>query len=186
MSEQDDKKSGKTVAKNMAKAFVGVDDWKKSKIGYLTGYSVFRRSFGSLGNSVGTSLSNIGSMTKSVFKSENVPGLNDLSADPDEKFQRSMELHGVTDDDIKKMLKNTYKTTVLYFFLFVFATTTGVVSLITTGFVGIPGLLTKFTLSFIVLAFLIKNSYTNWMIRNKSLDGLMKYIKSLEYVPRAE
>jgi len=183
-STNQDHYDGKTLAKDLVvKDLVGAEDWKKSKTGYLTGFSVAKRSISTIFSTASTSVGNVGRLWSTLLSSENVPELPD-GGGPRERFEASMQLHGRTESDLRVIIENTWKSSMLY------AAVSAVGFLLISSsflYVGydkpLDGLI-RFAPLFVTVPMLIKHAYTNWMVRNRKLDSLASYIRSGDMLPR--
>lgn len=163
---------------------IGVSDWKRSKIGSLTGFSAAKRSLSTVGNTISDSSSRLSGMYESLTAPSSVPELEDDSGSADERFIRSMELHGKSAKDIEIMVRNTYWTSLLYVGLLVVY-----LGIVAVWFVIAPTtaplmIMVRMGIIPLLLALLFKHSYANWMFRKRLLAGPMVYLTSGNILPQ--
>lgn len=179
-NEYDAKKLAKDV---FVKDLVGAEDWKRSKTGYLTGFSVFRKSFGSLFNNFSGSIHRVSSLWASLLSSEDVKALPE-GGSPEDRFRSSMFLHGKSESDLRLIIENTWRSTWLY----VAISAVGFLIICASFFyvnynTKLDGLL-RFAPLFVTIPLVFKHAYTNWMVRNKRLDSALNYLRSGELLPQ--
>jgi len=183
-TEVDERYDTTALAKNViVKDLVGSDDWKRSKVGYLTGASVIKRSVGTVGNTANESLNRLSTLTSSVFGRENVQALPE-GGNAKERFIQSMIVHNRSEDDIIAIQTNTYRASILYFALTLIAAFLGVASLFSFSPRDFADALTRFVPLYIVGPLLLKYAYTNWVVRTRQLGTLLSFLKSFDWVPK--
>lgn len=177
------KKDAASMVKN---DLLGVDDWKNSKIGAVTGFSSARRSIASMGKTVAESSDRLGTLFESMTAGEAVLELEDADGTASQRFTRSMELHGRSERDLAIMVRNTCWTSWLYL-----ALTLAYVGVIVAWFTIAPTrdpfmILVRMGILPFLLALLFKHSYTNWMLRSRQLAGPLAFITSGNFVPKVK
>lgn len=166
---------------------IGISDWKRSKIGTLTGFSPAARAFRSLGSNVANSTSHLNGLFEGIMAREPLPSLPDELMDAEDtiRFEAAFAQQGMTETKIAAGIRNTFWSTYLfggaslmYIVLVVYWNLSApprdaVVFLMRLGFLPF------------ILALCFKHSYTNWILRNRKLPKYpLKFLRSLEFLPR--
>lgn len=184
-TNKNDRLDPKTEAmKVLREDLIGSNDWKQSKFGYLTGYTAGKRAVGSIGTNIGESTSRIGGMIRGLFPaSDNLPSLPE-GGEAAERFEKSMQLHGVDSDGLSVIQLNTYRATLLYVGL-------GLVFVIAVAIslVSYPGgspfaNVVRFGPFPLIIALIYKHAYTNWIVRHRKLMGPIAFLLSGDYMPK--
>jgi len=171
------------VRKIIRDDLIGVDDWKRSKIGFLTGYSAAKRAVGSFGSSVKDSSSRISTLWGSIFTKEELPSLPE-GGEPDERFVAALRLYQVTGDKLHKMRANTRRATYLYATLSFFSICAGIISLVLYPTSSAISAIMRLGLFPLVAALTFKHAFTNWIVRTKRLGTPGEFIKSMDWFPK--
>lgn len=161
---------------------IGVSDWQRSKIGFITGFSSARRAVGNIGSSWSDAASRTSILWKELTKGDEVPPLED-GGDASERFAASMRLHRRTERDLKVILLNTYRAGLLYCGLTVAAIAFGTFSVYFYPPNGLFQTAARFSAAPILAALAFKHLYTNWMVRRRRLDGAGAFLLSREWLP---
>lgn len=180
----EDRFNTKELAKGVIiKDFVGSEDWKKSKLGYLSGASVIKRSVSSVGNTASESLGRLSSLSSSVFSRNYVEPIP-RDGTEQERFQISMQIHNRNEDDLLIMQNNTYKSALLYLCLAIVSLIIGFSSLFTIPSRDVIDILTRFIPLYIVCPLFLQHAYANWVVRTRRLGSIMSFIKSRNWLPK--
>lgn len=179
-----------TSAKEIAKSVLiddvaGRGDWKRSKLGYLTGFSVIGRSISSVTNNAGRSIGNIQGLWSSLTASSQTPSLGD-GGTARERFEMSMVLHNRSEEDLDKIISNTYKSFLLYIAISVLGIAIVSSSFFYVGYHNLIDGLMRYAPMFLTLPLAFKHAYTNWMVRNRVLDGVVVFLRSGDIAPKAK
>lgn len=178
----------RSIESTLKNDLLGVDDFKKSKIGFLTGISSANRVVKGVGESLGATNSRIKGIYSSLTRSEeNVPSLatEDLGSDAHLRFVNSMKLHQLREADLIRILRNTTRMGWTYCAFTVLCLAVAVLSYLvwppTGGFSAIfrLGPLPLFA------ALMFKSFFTNWMVRHRVLTGPGAYFRSGDWFPRS-
>lgn len=161
---------------------VGVSDWKQSKIGFLTGASSLRKSVGNVGTAWSDAYLRTSGLMRSLTSRENVPALED-GGEADERFEASMVLHNRTENDLEVIVRNTYRSSLLYAGMLAAGIAFGAWTMMAHPPQSIVSAVARFGPLPLVAAMLLKHLYTNWMVRRRRLDSLAKFFVSLNYMP---
>lgn len=165
---------------------VGAEDWKKSKFGYLTGFSPAKRAVASIGSAAKDSTSRTRSLATMLFSQPDVAGIENHEAYSDyhEKFLESQRVHRLSASDLKRLISNTYRAGRFYIAL-------SAINLVVT--VGLT-VYSFSELSFrsllnlgplpLLMALAFRNLYTNWMARNQVLAPISVYFSSKDWFPK--
>lgn len=177
-----DSKSRK-VATGAISEIVGAEEWRQSKIGYLTGFSVGKRIVGDIGKVTGNSVGHVGGLIRGLRGDNSIPALGE-GGTPDERFIASMELHNVDGNDLARMQRNSYRAAILYIALSIISFVIGLISWgmypPQSAFSGIV----RLGVLPLVVALAFKHSYTNWIIRNQKLSSPAEFIMGFEWWPK--
>jgi hypothetical protein len=178
------------VVSSLKNDVLGADEWKQSKLGYITGVSVAGKAIGSITNSARASTTRTKSLWADVMRSQtpDVPELDDPArfTDARERFEVAMRVQGVSSADLTRILRNTKRAGYLYGSL-----TLGSMGIVLSSYViwppgGIVEIVTRFGLSILLLALTFKNTFTNWCVRNRVATGPKDYLKSWDLLPKAD
>jgi len=168
---------------------IGVDDWKRSKIGYITGFSSAYRMVSSLGTSILDSRNRLTSLLQVVkLGNDRVESLPASSLDKSfsVKFEEAASLHNRRDADLLVILRNTARNG--YFFLFCTALCLAV-SILTSFFwppIGIFAAVIRLGPVPLAAALAFRSLYTNWLIRNRVLCPPIYFIRSKRWLPSTD
>lgn len=162
---------------------LGKDDWKNSKLGFLTGFSSMKRSVRSIGSTFSDSSDRVSLLVNTMTQGNDLPELED-GGTAEERFALSMALHGKREKDIPIILRNTYYSTLMYAVL-----TIAYVCILGWSLWSYPprdvlGVLVRVGPLPLIMALLFKHGYTNWMVRNRRLDSALAFIRSGDLAPK--
>lgn len=179
-----------TSAKEIARSVLiddvaGRGDWKRSKLGYLTGFSVIGRSISSITNNAGRSIGNIQGLWSSLTASSQAPSLGE-GGSARERFEMSMVLHNRSEDDLDTIISNTYKSCLLYMAITVIGVAIVTSSFFYVGYNSLIDGLMRYAPMFLTMPLAFKHAYTNWMVRNRVLDGVVAFLRSGDIRPKAK
>jgi hypothetical protein len=179
-----DKRSIEATFKN---DLLGVDDFKRSKIGFITGFSAANKAVSTLGNSITEAGGRINGLYTGLTRPESgVPSFEDnaFTADARERFIESTRIHRLREGDLLRIVRNTARQGWTYFAFTILC----VAVCITTYFIWPPA---GFFSAFFRLgpmplfaALTFKSFFTNWMVRNRILTGPGPYFRSGDWFPR--
>lgn len=164
---------------------IGVRDWKSSKVGALTGFSLIARSLGSVSKSMSAGSSHVSGLIQGLTAKDEIAALDASydNADGRERFEASMELHGRTERDLSVILRNSFWSTYLY----LLGTAIYVVFFVGFLIASPPSDLMMLVIRLgplpLVVALFLRHSYTNWMVRNRTLGGLGHFFKTFAFLP---
>lgn len=165
---------------------LGVEDWKRSKIGYITGFSSAYRMVASIGSSVSDSKSRLASLLEAVNPDgEKVASLPDSLLDESFslKFEEAARLHRRTDKDLLIIIRNTARNG--YFFLL--CTFACLAISLATVFMWPPqgafSAIVRLGPAPLAAALAFRSLYTNWMFRNRVLCPPIHFIRSKRWLP---
>lgn len=179
----EDKLGFKNTIKN---DLLGVEDWRRSKIGYITGFSSAYRMVAGIGNSVSDSKNRLTSLLEAVNPDgDEVAGLPASLLDESFslKFEEAARLHRRTDKDLLTTIRNTARNG--YFFLV--CTFGCLVISMTTAFIWPPegpfSAIVRLGPAPLAAALAFRSLYTNWMFRNRVLCPPIHFIRSKRWLP---
>lgn len=180
----EDKLSIKSTLKN---DLLGADDWKRSKIGYLTGFSAFSRMGKSFIGNIGDSYERTATLWRNLFPPSS--SLPELPAPTDgetaySRFSAAQRQHGRTDRDILRSIVNTRRSAYFYFAIALIGIIYISVSMYVWPPTGLIDVAFRFCIPVLLLVFAIRAAYTNWMFRNKALFTMKEFILSGEWLPK--
>lgn len=165
---------------------VGVEDWKRSKTGFLTGASSVKKVATAVRDSVSGSMNRTTALADSLLARDDAPSLPDAEGTAAARFEASVELHGKSQRDLDLIAENTRKGAVLYFGLSVAGLAFGLWTLVQWPPVSVLSVIARFGPLPIALALAFKHLYSNWMVRNRSLGGPLTFLASGDFVPRGK
>ncbi len=193
MTDETPKSNGDSMkqrAKQEVKGFIkddliGASDWNRSKIGAITGVPIAFRAAASMHKSITDSSRHLGILMNGLTATESLPELGEEHQNSDERarFEASMALHGRTVRDIEISMRNTFYTTYLYLTLSLVNIIISAMTMIVNPPSDIIALVMRLGPLPLLLALLLKHSYTNWMLRNRILGSFGSFIASRSYLP---
>src|SRR5690625_3210751 len=112
----------------------GIQDWKRSRLGTLTGVSVFstaiRQTFG---GPVRNLYKGTGKVLGRTFgREEETPSLPTRSSDSRRRFEIAQEVHGRSDSDVEDLTHKSSRQALVFFIAMVLATCWGILILPST------------------------------------------------------
>lgn len=182
-SQPDENNAKALVKKVVIDDLAGTQDWKNSKTGYLTGYSVIKKSVSSVAENANRSARNVQNLWSSLMAGDDAPSLQE-GGSPSERFEWSMQLHNKSETDLEIITINTWKSAVLYSMISIVGFILISASLFYVGYRTNVDAMMRFAPLLITIPLIIKHSYTNWMVRNRRLDTIINYLKSGDILPK--
>lgn len=176
--------------RDAARTFVGTDEWKGSKIGYLSGLGTIRRGFSFIGGSIGSGLTQLRTFYNAMLgrggADDEVEGV--AVDEAGERFLESMRIHGRSVQDLDVIQNNTHRGCLFFSGMTVLALAYGLGSYFWSPNDGSLWFPFDFAYRFVpvapLAAFALKWGYVNWMVRRRRYDGLTDYLKSGELMPQ--
>lgn len=191
--KSDDINYGREAAEGVKDAvqetIIGKDEWKRSKLGYLFGFSALTRNVGGVADRGRKSFWRWSFFKTGAFRHDDQGvAIEEEVTDAHLRFRAAMDANGRTLTEINRSVDNTYRQFWLFATLFVLAFAWGVGSLIGTGLGSgifmITDILFRFALLPILTALILRAGFTNWLFRRRRLDGLGDYLRSGELLPK--
>ncbi len=180
-------------AARAAKGFVvdevlGKEEWKRSKVGFLTGFSTVTDNVSSLGTLGGESVGRVRTLFAKAFSPTSTGiAVEEGIDDPAMRFREAMRVNGKTLTDVNRSCGVTYRQFWLFAGLTAFTLLLGVFLVGTMAYQGHfnPfGCVFAFLPLPLVGALTLRAGYTNWMFRRRRLDSLGAYLRSGHVTPR--
>ncbi|WP_315923011.1 hypothetical protein [Mesorhizobium sp. SP-1A] len=179
-----DENDAKTLAKKIVlEDLAGTQDWKNSKLGYLSGYPVIKKSVSSVVDNGIQSFRNVQNLWSSLMAGDDTPSLEE-GGSPAERFEWSMQLHNKSESDLAHIIANTWKSAILYSILSLVGAILISFSFLYVGYKTYADGLMRFAPLLITIPLIVKHSYTNWMVRNRRLDTIINYLISGDILPK--
>lgn len=159
---------------------LGADEWKRSKIGYLTGFSAFAKGISGVGGIWKESTGTVLAMARGLVSSEPGKPLETGSADPVVRFQAAVAVYDRTEPDIEADVAATRKWFYLYFVLAVLALGFGIATwhLPPGPFGAVREFIGRFALIPALAALTMRAAFYNWQLRTRALGSFGKWIAS--------
>lgn len=177
----------KPTAGSIVSDVVGADDWKRSKLGYLTGLSPVFRVIGNQFKAVLHSVGRISLTFKLMTAKEEVPSLPDVevgSYDGRLRFVEAMRFHGMSEGMIVAAQSNTKRSAYLYAAILCVT----VVYFLSRMIFGNPIAFTTLLLHLapipIFTALGLRAIYYNWMFRHRTLEPIRSFFRSRDWMPK--
>lgn len=162
---------------------IGVDQWKRSKIGSLTGFSIISSSIGKMGSTINESGERINSLFKLATARRELPDIPEEGS-PEDRFKAGMQLYGLNETAVQVALRNTFWSTYLFAAIFVFYVVFMCWSFMRWPAHDIVMVLARLGPLPLVLVLLLKHAYTNWFFRNRRVGaGIIAFLRSKDYLP---
>ncbi len=165
---------------------MGTEDWKKSKLGYLTGFTPAKRAVASIGVTGKDAVSRTRGLATMLFSQNEVEGIenHESYSDYHAKFLASQRTHQLSANDLRRLITNTNRAGRFYLAL------SAVNVAVTVGLTAysFPDLSFRSLMNIgplpLLLALAFRNVYTNWMARNQVLAPVSVYFASKDYFPK--
>lgn len=165
---------------------VGRDQWRRSKLGYLTGVGPIRQSMSTIGRTVGETGRTWRALGRALFRRDSDARAVNVD-DPAERFEASMFVHGRTEADLVALQRRSHHAFYLYAVLALVAFVVGTLShKFIPSSIAIPaGLRILFGLAVIPMlgAFAFRWGYTNFIVRRRSYLPVLAYLRSGNWFP---
>lgn len=173
---------------------LGARQWRRSKVGYLTGVGTITDAGRSVAGAASQGWGRIERLWAYAFRRD-YGGIGisaDEVADSRDRFVAAMAANGKTIEDIDHSVGVTYKQFWFYAFLMVACAIIGVGSLVFGGYRLTDNLLMN--LAFAVIRFCpllllsvltLRAGWTNWSFRRRRLDDVRAYLSSGQILPRS-
>lgn len=169
---------------------LGARQWKRSKLGYITGVGAFRDSAQSVLEGGKDSMERLRGLAKLGFgreqKGRAVPA-NILDAQ--ERFNAAMFLNGKNDKAIADSIKTTHKQAIFYFVLLALTVVLGLGSMLVFGLMltqlPVVDLLFRLIPAPVLGALTLRAAYTNWLFRRRALLSMSDFFKAKDRMPAA-
>jgi hypothetical protein len=165
---------------------IGIQDWKKSKVGFIFGLGFAKRAVGSVGSAAADSSNRLTGMFDSILAREDVPEV-DPNGTEAERFIKGMKMQGLTEINIAVALRNTFWSACLYTALLVLDVVLMLVLAFKSSTVNAVVIMSLLGPAPFLLAMALKHAYTNWIFRKRILPGpagIIRCIRTLEIIPR--
>lgn len=166
---------------------LGADEWRESKLGYLTGLSSVGKVVGSVTTNVAQSFGRVGWLWSYLSKTDNLPSLPDVdktSYDGRQRFKEAQRLHRRSEAEIKRAITNTWRSSLLYGGISIFATLYFIGSLLVREHMYLTTLVLHLAGIIIFSALTFRSAYYNWMFRNRTLDLPPVFLRSGDCMPK--
>lgn len=169
--------------KEVVNDLLGVNEWKRSKLGVITGFSGFsttaRRSFGGPVANLGRGTLRI---IKKTFAREKVAPLPTGSENPSERFRVAQQVYGCNEEDIADLTRGSGRQALIYFVALVLSLCWGIYLVPTTSRQLLPplGYLFPFFLVIPTVALFLRASFYNWQLRHRRLGSFQEFVRSGE------
>ena len=165
---------------------LGAADWKASKLGSISGLTPAFRAVSSVFRTAGDGTRHIAYLAERVASTDDVEPLGEdfVGRPPEERFRAAMSLHGKTEKDIEISKRNTFFASYLYLALAIVNIIISISLSLIHPPLGLVDLAIRFGPLPLLLAFFIKNSYTNYIFRRRSLLHIGHYFKDFAFLPK--
>lgn len=166
---------------------LGASDWKKSKVGYLSGSSAIS---GIVKNQMKVATESVGRVSilfRMIGAKSDVPSLRDVEQknyDAHEKFIAAMRLHRLSEGSIIAAQSNAKKSAYLYGIIVVAAIIYLLYGLVTWDKIPITTLMLHIAPIPLFGAFTFRAVYANYMFRTRQLPKIGDFLKSGDLMPR--
>ncbi|MFC6046835.1 DotA/TraY family protein, partial [Methylobacterium hispanicum] len=165
---------------------VGREQWRRSKLGYLSGVGPLRQSMSTVGRTLGDTGRTWRALGRAIFRRDNDVRTVDVD-DPAERFEASMFVHGRTEADLVALQRRSHQAFYLYAILAVAAFVIGALShTFVPSSIPVPvGLRIVFSLAVVPMlaAFAFRWGYTNFIVRRRSYLPASAYLRSGDWFP---
>lgn len=169
-------------AKELGRDFVGVDEWKRSKLGYLTGFSAFITAGKRVARPNIFFGRAIGKMAKAAFGKEEIVKLPTDADDPFERFLVARHVYGVDDFRLRDRCRATHNMAFAMFMVSLACFVYGTVFFadLRGSLPGLLGYLFPFLMLFPSLMMFLRASFWNYQVRHEALYSFGHFLRSGE------
>lgn len=161
---------------------LGRNDWRGSKLGFISGASMLASAARRAGENLLGSFSRVGKLYGAATRGEDTSALPVIEeSDTAARFEAAMEAYGKTEDDLKNMASNSFRGFYFYALMIAVMASIGGASFAFGNVTGLPFVIDavlRFAAVPALLALMLRFGHLNWMVRNRRLDGLGRYILS--------
>lgn len=167
---------------------LGADEWKKSKIGYITGLSAFGKVATSVTDGFASSVGRTAALYRLVRLNDDLPSLPDVDAeqyDGRERFNDSMKLHRRKATEVERAKINTRRSTYFYGSITIALLIYFCLDYSMKTHMSGPTLVLHLAPIPMALAFTFKAAFYNWIFRNERLEHPSVFLKSRDWLPKA-
>jgi hypothetical protein len=165
---------------------LGTKDWRKSKLGFLSGFSPAARVISEFMKGFAQSFGRIALTFQMLVSKDTIPSLPDIEEkdyDGKRRFKEAMHFHRMSEGMIRAARSNTRRSAYLYIAILVCAVAYLVVSLVTRDNMPITTLFLHLAPIPITTAFCVRALYYNWMFRNSTLEPIGSFARSRDWMP---
>lgn len=161
----------------------GANEWKRSKLGAITGVSTFTNAFRT---TFSGPLVNLGSGTakilKRVFGKDELTKLPTDSKDAKERFEVAQQVYQRNDQEVRELIDRSNVQAMIYFIATALAFCYGIIiyPTVSTQLFFPIGHVFPFFLVFPLACLFLKNSFYNWQLRYRKLGTFREFWKSGE------
>lgn len=157
-------------------------DWKRSKLGTITGFAPLKRNIKASGRIAAPMGKFMWRGIKGIFSRTKVVDLDTQSTDPEERFRAAMEQYGRSDEYVEIAVKASARSALVYSVLTILLTIYAIY--LSVNATSIYGYLFPFVLHPFLIARSIRGLFWNWQLRNKSLRSFHDFRKRPgEWIP---
>ena len=164
----------------LANDLAGRDEWRRSKIGYLTGFGAAKKVAQSSWRLAASPVRSLWIMGKDALGKERIDRLPTKTDDPAQRFKVAQYCYDRSDDDVADLVAKSQRQFTLFFVLLVLAVGWGIVTVGTSG-AALPfglGYPFAFTLVFTLLPLAARSAFWNWQLRARRLGSFMEWLRS--------
>lgn len=168
--------------RDFAREFSGLEERRRSKLGFWTGFSAFSSAGRSVVALAGGAARNAYSVTRMALGREQAPALPTDSTDPKARFALAQELYGRSDEEVAVMEQRSRRQAFLLFIMTLLSLCWGIL-LLPTAVADSGGPLSylfPFFLIFPLSALTLRAAFWHWQLRHRSLRGFREFMSSGE------
>lgn len=173
---------------------LGARQWRRSKIGYLTGASTFTDAGRAIADTGSQAKGRIERLFAYAFRRDygGIGISTEDVTDSRERFVAAMAANGKTIQEIDHSVGVTYKQFWFYAFLMLACAVIGVGSLVFGGYsltdnplMNLAFAVIRFCPLLLLAALTLRAGWTNWSFRRRRLDGIQDYLRSGQILPKS-
>ncbi|MBO9428759.1 DotA/TraY family protein [Sulfitobacter sp. R18_1] len=156
--------------------FLGADEWKKSKVGYITGVSGIASGVRKVGSLGAGSIKRTASAAKWLFSRDKAQPLPTTSDDPAQRFQVAMQFYGRTEEDIQRITRASRTHAFTWMFILL-ALTVWAFYQMPFGMQGVSlrHWLFPFFAHLFVVPMTMRSLFWNWQLRTRRLGSWSEF-----------
>ncbi|WP_372399849.1 DotA/TraY family protein [Azospirillum sp. HJ39] len=172
--------------RGMAEDLVGVQGWRRSKLGWLIGADVPGQLLGGIVHGFGSSWRRTANLAQlAILRRDRVMPLPTYDSDPDHRFQIAARVYGRSAADLDADIKGLARRFTLYFVMAVLVLAAFIASL-PHAIPSLPravDIACRFMVPLMAFAVTARVSFYSWQMRTRRLGSVREWLRSGDWFP---